>query len=152
MYWPEPGQQLEFAGITVRNHENIQKPGYLLRKLEVSGENTTHSVDHYHYLHWPDESAVENLDSLEELVDALQLQEAKGGPIAIHCSAGVGRTGTLLALTQIKTIIQHQKRNNCDLGLSVFSIVRRLREQRVKMVGMPSQYSMLYDLACKWAK
>ena len=92
------------------------------------------------------------MPSLEILIDRLQSEEKKGKPIIIHCSAGIGRTGTLLALTQLKTIIEYQKSNQIDLGVSIFSVVRRLREQRMQMVGTLKQYDMIYDIVEKWVQ
>ena len=55
------------------------------------------------------------------------------GPLLVHCSAGVGRTGTFIALDQLLDAIE-------DAGemadrLDVFECVRQLREQRAHMVG-----------------
>jgi protein tyrosine phosphatase len=94
----------------------------------------------------PQESA-----TLESLLEDLHGSEGPT-PVVIHCSAGVGRTGTFIALSHLKHLIFAQKRGNVDHGLSVFSVVRRLREQRVLMVQSKEQYELLYDFACMWIR
>ena len=59
----------------------------------------------------------------------------------MHCRAGPGRTGTTLALVNAVAAIKEQKRIGiADPHLSIFSIVRRLREQRMWMVQTEEQY------------
>lgn len=68
----------------------------------------------------------------------------KAEKIAIHCMAGVGRTGTLMAL--INSIICLKEQNDGDPKLlSIFSIIRRLREQRFEMCETQAQYKFLFD-------
>ncbi len=57
----------------------------------------------------------------------------------VHCSAGVGRTGTFIAMAICKKIIDEKDE------ISVFELVRLLREQRWGMVYTFSQYEYLYD-------
>lgn len=56
----------------------------------------------------------------------------------VHCSAGVGRTGTFIAMAEIKMSIPKME------AISVFEIVRKLREQRWAMVYTATQYEYLY--------
>ena len=50
------------------------------------------------------------------------------GPILIHCSAGVGRTGTFIAIDLVAEQVDKEKK------IDIAGIVTRLREQRMKMV------------------
>ena len=50
------------------------------------------------------------------------------GPILVHCSAGVGRTGTFIAVDI--ALEQAKKEGVVDIA----GIVNRLRQQRMKMV------------------
>ena len=149
-YWPSLHKKQDFVNITVSNNNETSKAEHIIRDLEINLDGVSHKLKQYHFLAWPDNHIPGNRNSLGSLIDDLQLEETKGGPIVIHCSAGIGRTGTLLALTQLKSIISHQKKNNSDIGVSVFSIVRRLREQRPNMVYNTLQYNMIYDFVTEW--
>lgn len=66
--------------------------------------------------------------------------------IAIHCMAGVGRTGTLMALINSMIALKDQQRSGTKSPqLSIFSIVRRLREQRFDMCETKTQYKFIYE-------
>lgn len=69
-------------------------------------------------------------------------------PIVVHCSAGIGRTGTLLSIYNIQQLLRDPSSSlddctkdscqcNCLVRVSVFGTVRRLREQRWGMVNNP---------------
>ena len=62
-----------------------------------------------------------------------------GDMTVVHCSAGVGRTGTFIAMAEIKMQIETVNK------ISTFEIVRKLREQRWSMVHTAVQYEFLYD-------
>ena len=59
----------------------------------------------------------------------------------VHCSAGVGRTGTFLMMAVIRLLVANNQ------GISVFNEVRKMREQRWGMVHTSSQYEFIYEFA-----
>lgn len=76
------------------------------------------------------------------------LNEGQG--VLVHCSAGVGRTGTFIALLNLTTILKAQSElwregKPLTTGISIFGTVRRLREQRWGMVFVKTQYRFLYE-------
>jgi receptor-type tyrosine-protein phosphatase gamma len=68
--------------------------------------------------------------------------------IVFHCSAGIGRTGTMLAIYNIieslKILLENPSDDNAP-RISIFGVVRRLREQRYCMVQTSSQYEFIYQ-------
>ena len=73
----------------------------------------------------------------------------------IHCSAGIGRTGTTAALANLMIAISSQinsRKSHDEVKFSVFSTVRRLREQRFLMVQMLEQYKFIYSYLNFWMK
>mmetsp|Transcript_28022 Transcript_28022/g.78378 ORF Transcript_28022/g.78378 Transcript_28022/m.78378 type:complete len:332 (-) Transcript_28022:82-1077(-) len=153
-------------------------------KFTVPGGGGTRqrNVTHLHYTEWPDyglPSSTEGIRILVHLTDALtrsQLEDARRGdcapaagppaqsshnssalpPIVVHCSAGIGRAGTFIAIHQ--TVKQIQGKIEHDgMGVtstpdltdvkSIMNIVLTMREQRRGMVQTKEQYSFIYRVA-----
>ena len=78
--------------------------------------------------------------------------------IVVHCSAGIGRTGTLIAIYNlmhtVRTLFNYITRTNDPFAheprISIFGVVRRLREQRLSMVQSQSQYEFIYEYLNQW--
>ena len=73
-------------------------------------------------------------------------------PIVVHCSAGVGRTGTVIAIYEIVLCLEYLKKFNKPLVMNVFNVVRKLREQRYSLVTDTDQYKFIYDYSLNWIK
>lgn len=123
--------------------------GFICRKFDISYNGITRTLMHNQYLNWPDCGLPKKQGVFIEFLDMMIQEESFDEPIVVHCSAGVGRTGTFIALSHIKQIIEIQKHMKVDIGISVFSIVRRLREQRMCMVETREQFEFLYDFVCE---
>ena len=73
-------------------------------------------------------------------------------PIVVHCSAGVGRTGTFIAVYKLTDEYLSSRKRNLDYldlqlkkkHLDVYSTVMEMREQRMKMVQRPEQYVYIF--------
>uniref|UniRef100_A0A663NAN5 protein-tyrosine-phosphatase n=1 Tax=Athene cunicularia TaxID=194338 RepID=A0A663NAN5_ATHCN len=87
-------------------------------------------VEQFHYQLWPDHGVPRNPAQLLCLVEMVnkRVLEAPAGPVLVHCSAGIGRTGTFIALDFLL------KMGKAEGKVDVFQCVQRLREQRVSMV------------------
>lgn len=124
----------EFATLTVREFE-----------LECLGEKR--KITHLQSVAWPDHGAPELEEEYESIKFMIDEILSRPKPILVHCSAGIGRTGTLIALCQMIQAIQMTTFNP---RVSVFGTVRRLREQRWKMVQTKNQYDFLYKFMEQW--
>ncbi len=109
--------------------------------LDIPTDTGVYSVEAFHMDHWRDHHGV---DPEELLALALQIREGldkEDGLAAVHCSAGVGRTGTFLASLAIIDAI------DSGLPFSIEEIVYRLSLQRVHSVAKLGQYITLHKLA-----
>ncbi|KAG2463326.1 PTPRJ phosphatase, partial [Polypterus senegalus] len=107
-------------------------------EYEHLGENR--NIRHFHFTAWPDHGVPETTDLLikfRDLVRDYMNLHSRNSPTIIHCSAGVGRTGTLIALDHL--ILQIEKEGIAD----VYGIVYGLRMHRPLMVQTEDQYVFL---------
>ncbi|KAM7077496.1 receptor-type tyrosine-protein phosphatase T-like [Ciconia maguari] len=141
-YWPE--QEQVYGDFTVTLNNTRTTTGLVTRIfcLQKAGCVLPRVVEQFHYLLWPDHGVPRNpaqLLCLVELVNKRVLQ-APAGPVLVHCSAGIGRTGTFIALDFLL------KMGKAEGKVDVFHCVQRLREQRVSMVQTKEQYTFLYEV------
>jgi protein tyrosine phosphatase len=136
----------------------------LERKILVSSDEGEFICSHIHVMCWPDHATPEaeityNLfDSLIKKIHSSLNEPKNNSPVIIHCSAGVGRTGTMMALynifdildRQLKLIKSQQKNTSNRIYFSVFTQVRKLREQRFLSVTDLCQYKLIYQYAYEW--
>lgn len=103
-----------------------------------------------HYVGWPDHgvpsgTSIDDFCLMLNALIAMILNSDPSEKAVIHCSAGIGRTGTTAALAHLMINICSQINSGVkDPLISVFSTVRRAREQRFSMVQMPDQYKFIY--------
>lgn len=120
-----------------------------IRKLSLRFGNETKDVWHLFFSGWPDFAVPEDedRDALLELVKlSAEKNSAPSNPRIIHCSAGVGRSGTLIALEYLLAQVESGAMAEAKEADLVYDVVNRLREQRMMMVQMDTQYQFLYDV------
>ena len=101
----------------------------LLFTIQLMGTSEFVIVKHYQYISWPCYGVPESVSPFMTLNRRMMNSWSKDkGPILVHCSAGVGRTGTFIAVDM--ALEQAKKEKKVDIA----GIVNRLREQRMKMV------------------
>lgn len=92
-------------------------------------DNKKKTIVHLHFKDWLDHDVPEDFDLMINFCNIMRRHmTASPGLAVIHCSAGIGRTGTLIA---IDILLQNIKENR---KLDVFGTVYRLRHHRINMV------------------
>ena len=119
--------------------------GLILRKLLLTDRDlgvSGRQICQLHFLAWPDHGVPESeslaaFTQMLEILTYMLLSSDQTEKALVHCSAGIGRTGTTVALTHLLVQLYAQ-RNTPEMAaepkLSVFSTIRRLREQRFNMI------------------
>uniref|UniRef100_A0A182N2F2 protein-tyrosine-phosphatase n=1 Tax=Anopheles dirus TaxID=7168 RepID=A0A182N2F2_9DIPT len=144
-YYPRFNQYNDFGDLRVKCTQELNLSLYYKRLFLVSKGNLTKAVFHYHFLDWPDHSCPASTTDLIKFSKIVRAERKSYAiPLVVHCSAGVGRTGTFIALDIILQRMQQEKKIN------VYDTVKRLRRQRVKMVQTLDQYTFLYQCCLEY--
>lgn len=146
-YWPPSGQMLHFDDISLFTSEETEiHTGLIMRKIEVTLEDDddrdtpeVHIVRQLHLTNWPDHGVPEHVNSILAFVKVASTFKDSDYTV-VHCSAGVGRTGTYLALASLTEQVQ----GGCG-SIDIMETVLKLREKRPKMVQTQEQYLFLYQ-------
>ncbi|KAI9147790.1 Receptor-type tyrosine-protein phosphatase epsilon [Paramyrothecium foliicola] len=147
---------LAFDSIEVLANGAIEKRKLL---LSVEGENEPRTIWHFLYRRWPDFGvpAIGDIDSFFELMRLSREHSNPSTPRIIHCSAGVGRTGTFICLEHLIRELDSGALENYDADGEqpdlIFETVELLRQQRRGMVQGEIQYQFIYQVLRKlWIK
>ncbi|XP_048239824.1 tyrosine-protein phosphatase 10D-like [Haliotis rufescens] len=144
-YWPEninePVQHGEII-VEMINYSPLSK--YVIKIFKITKRDESRKVRHYFLPGWQDFGANLTSDDVISFVRDVRMtiKPTEKGPICVHCSAGVGRTGTYVSLDVFKQAIDEE---NFDKELDVFDFVMRMRENRSYMVQTEKQYIFIYD-------
>ena len=112
-----------------------------LSNPQVSDPEQELTITHMYYTAWPDHGVPRNAMSVISFVRRVRKEHPAylDLPLLVHCSAGVGRTGTFILLD---TVMLQIKR---EATLSVFNLLKNVRSQRMKMVQTKVSYTLLHD-------
>jgi len=156
-YWPDSRpQSYGKVKVTPLGEEKEGKDGdTIIRRFRISHDEskTDRELVHMQYVGWPDHGVPKDFSSFLRLVQVYRQfrsssQYQRDGPIVLHCSAGIGRTGTLCAVDILLDYLNRQRlqqEGTNDPTINVFHLVRNLREQRAGMVQSKAQYQFVYD-------
>ncbi|KAF6027768.1 PTPRA [Bugula neritina] len=140
-YWPLDKQPKTFGDITVCSKSVECWADFTQTRLSISKDNQTRTLSHFNYLSWPDHGVPDDLSSYVAFYFKIKsLVSRSTSPLLIHCSAGVGRTGTYIAL---EYLIQQAKREE---AVDVFGCVEAMRKRRPCMVQKDDQYIFLHEV------
>ncbi|KAL4216291.1 Protein tyrosine phosphatase [Mactra antiquata] len=138
-YWPELGQSLTFPHLEIKCDSVEDFSEYTLRAFTVTKGKERRTVNQLHFTAWPDKSIPNNVTSLVEFRQRVKSTHTLSqGPVVVHCSAGIGRTGTYIAIDLLT------EEGLTEGSVDVFGCIRNMREQRVNMVQTPDQYEYVH--------
>lgn len=148
-YWPaSSNSDLEFPEINLSVHlESETNHSYFItRNLRVTDKTSSEerTVILYHYATWPDFGVPESPTALLRFIRAVRmsgaLDESVGPPI-VHCSAGIGRSGTFILVDCVLKLIADKKVDS----VSVQDILLEMRHYRMGLIQTPDQLRFSYQ-------
>ncbi|KAF7694166.1 receptor-type tyrosine-protein phosphatase beta [Silurus meridionalis] len=144
-YWPLDREPLYYGDLVVHMLSESVLSEWTIREFKIFCEGQLsypRIVRHFHYTVWPDHGVPETTQSLVQFVRTVRdyIDRVSGsGPTVVHCSAGVGRTGTFIVLD--RALQQLDTHGTVDIYGCVFD----LRLHRSHMVQTESQYVYLHQ-------
>ncbi|XP_078329023.1 receptor-type tyrosine-protein phosphatase epsilon-like [Crassostrea virginica] len=140
-YWPENMKARVHGNFVIKNTEEKEYAFYVIRKLTVSLKEQKKSrvVTQYHYTTWPDHGTPDPLSLVVFHSHVLRTgTNQKKAPVVVHCSAGIGRTGTYIALDAL------YKGGKTTGKINVAEYVKVMRSNRMNMVQTYEQYMVIF--------
>ncbi|NXM90232.1 PTPRV phosphatase, partial [Oenanthe oenanthe] len=143
-YWPSESAPVCYGQVQVHLLMQSSSEEWTIREFKLwhEGERAERSVSHLHYTAWPDHGVPESSTSIMAFRELVQehIHSTRGaGPTLVHCSAGVGRTGTFIALDRL---LQQMRQEG---AVDIFGVVHSLRMSRYLMIQTLSQYIFLHS-------
>ncbi|VDN01727.1 unnamed protein product [Thelazia callipaeda] len=145
-YWPDNDQRsVLYADIEVTLMNEVVYEEFTIRELKLTNMNepstSPRTLRHMHYMAWPDFGVPECAAGLVHFVRLFRARlppSPNNKPTIVHCSAGVGRSGTFIALDRLMQCVAK------NLPLDVFGIVYEMRLDRCHMVQNEQQYIFIH--------
>ncbi|TDG98222.1 hypothetical protein EPR50_G00214830 [Perca flavescens] len=143
-YWPADSKPCPYGELLVTIRSEQQEPDWTLREFRVKHMNNSEerTVKHFHFTAWPDHGVPQGTEVLiqfRRLVRQHIEREGDGAPTVVHCSAGVGRTGTIIALDVLLQQLEKER------AVGIHGFVHKMRLSRPYMVQTESQYVFLHQ-------
>ncbi|XP_059840666.1 receptor-type tyrosine-protein phosphatase C isoform X4 [Hypanus sabinus] len=142
-YWPTMDvKSMYFGDFSVRISEEKLCPDYVIRKLFISQKEKSpeREVTHIQFISWPDHGVPEDPHLLLKLRQRVNtFRNLFSGPIVVHCSAGVGRTGSYIGIDAMLQALEAEGR------VDVYGYIVQLRRQRCLMVQVEAQYILIHQ-------
>ncbi|XP_062269980.1 receptor-type tyrosine-protein phosphatase H-like isoform X2 [Platichthys flesus] len=143
-YWPADRKPHLHGELLITVRSEARDSNWTLREFSVKNRNTSEerTVRHFHFTAWPDHGVPQGTRDLIQfrgLVRRHIESEGTRTPTVVHCSAGVGRTGTIIALD---VLLQQFDQNK---AVNINGFVHKMRLSRPHMVQTESQYVFLHQ-------
>ncbi|XP_048517676.1 tyrosine-protein phosphatase 10D isoform X3 [Dendroctonus ponderosae] len=139
-YWPYDTMPVYYGDISVQILNETRYPDWNISEFMVCRGEQQRVVRHFHFSTWPDFGVPNPPHTLVRFVRAFRERVPPDQrPIVVHCSAGVGRSGTFICLDRILQQIQTSD------YVDIFGIVYVMRKERVWMVQTEQQYICIHQ-------
>jgi protein tyrosine phosphatase len=138
-YWPDHGSKM-YGDIKVDIKDVEQLADFTLRTFDIVKGHIARTVHQFHFTAWPDHGVPSYATSLLTFRKKVRsFDDPTMGPIIVHCSAGVGRTGTFIAIDYL--LEQARVEGQVD----IYGCVAAMRNMRVNMIQTLEQYIFVHD-------
>nr|XP_034316267.1 receptor-type tyrosine-protein phosphatase mu-like [Crassostrea gigas] len=138
-YWPDD-DAMDTRNMKLELVDSESFADFTIRTLKLTNGAEHRTIRQFHFTAWPDKRVPMYASSLVHFHSKVIHTETNlKGPMIVHCSAGIGRTGTFIALNYL---VQQAKESGY---VDVFECVNTLRRQRLNMVQTLEQYKFLHD-------
>uniref|UniRef100_A0A3Q2CCZ5 Receptor-type tyrosine-protein phosphatase F n=1 Tax=Cyprinodon variegatus TaxID=28743 RepID=A0A3Q2CCZ5_CYPVA len=147
-YWPAQ-RSARYQYFVVDPVAEYNMPQYILREFKVTDarDGQSRTIRQFQYTDWPEQGVPQTLEAFIDFIGQVHKtkeQFGQDGPITVHCSAGVGRTGVFITLSIVLERMRYE-------GVAdIFQTVKILRTQRPAMVQTEEQYYMCYRAALEY--
>ncbi|XP_067679822.1 receptor-type tyrosine-protein phosphatase S-like isoform X2 [Haliotis asinina] len=138
-YWSDT-RDLEAGPFSISVTKVIQRACWVIRELTATVKQTgEHRIFYqFHFTKWPDHGTPDETNLMEFLWRVRKTPSPDTSPLLVHCSAGIGRTGTYIALDYLLD------RALSDHKVDVFRFACDMRRQRRNMIQTKEQYACVY--------
>lgn len=140
-YWPYDTRPVYYGDIAVTSLNESRFPDWTVTELMVCRGAEQRVVKHFHFTTWPDFGVPDPPTTLARFVRAFRERcPPDARPVVVHCSAGVGRSGTFITLDRaLQQLAAHAD------AIDVFGMVYAMRKERVWMVQTEQQYICIHQ-------
>ncbi|KFM60834.1 hypothetical protein X975_15368, partial [Stegodyphus mimosarum] len=140
-YWPSSGETGRYGYIQVHTLSESILGSYVIRIFQIQNNSHSRHIVQMHFVNWPVSGCPRSPDDFLNFARAIRdrVPSSKPGPILVHCSAGVGRTGTYIAVDRIAQHLQHSQ------DIDVYGTVLEMRKYRTNMVQTEDQYIFIHS-------
>ncbi|XP_060930726.1 receptor-type tyrosine-protein phosphatase O, partial [Limanda limanda] len=149
-YWPFTDEPVMYGEISVEMLSETESLEWTIRKFRLGYADESQDVLHLNYTSWPDHGVptVNAIESILQFVHIVRQQANRSkDPVIVHCSAGVGRTGTFMALDRL---MQHIREHEFA---DILGLVSEMRSHRLSMVQTEEQYVFIHQcVLLMWQK
>ncbi|XP_065670329.1 receptor-type tyrosine-protein phosphatase S-like isoform X2 [Hydra vulgaris] len=138
-YWPESNEEYGGLNVCVTKTENFAD--YIIRYISLNFKEVNHHFIHMQFTSWPDNGCPEYSTMLLNFCHRFRclVPYTDKSLTVVHCSAGVGRTGTFIIVNEMLQLI------NTEQKIDIFNYFEAIRQDRMQMVQSKEQYVFVYD-------